>query len=120
MPSIWRSFSLLLIAEPMLLATYAEKAGSGILDMIKRCRSAGVRTPLFHQNGGQFVQTLWRPKPIPAPQNNAQVTAQVGSETKPLAENLLRELAAALRLSTAQVTAQVTEVLGAATGAGES
>ena len=51
-----------LIAEPMFLATYAEKAGSGILDMIALCRTAGIRTPSFHQSGGQFVQTLWRPK----------------------------------------------------------
>ena len=25
---------------------------------------AGVRTPLFHQSGGQFVQTLWRPRAV--------------------------------------------------------
>src|SRR6185503_15966744 len=31
------------IAEPMFLAGYAEKAGSGILDMIKLCRKAGLR-----------------------------------------------------------------------------
>jgi len=29
----------------MFLATYAEKAGSGILDTIKLSRVAGVRTP---------------------------------------------------------------------------
>ena len=46
----------------MFLATYAEKAGSGILDMIKLCRAAGVRPPEFRQDGGQFVQTLWRPE----------------------------------------------------------
>jgi len=50
-----------LIAEPMFLATYAEKAGSGILDMIRLCRTAGVRAPEFRQDGGQFVQILWRP-----------------------------------------------------------
>ena len=52
-----------LIAEPMFLAHYAEKAGSGILDMIARCRQAGLRPPEFRQDGGQFIQTLWRPKP---------------------------------------------------------
>ena len=49
-----------LIAEPMFLARYAEKAGSGILDMIARCRGAGVPEPEFRQDSGQFVQTLWR------------------------------------------------------------
>jgi hypothetical protein len=39
-----------LIAEPMFLATYAEKAGSGILDMIRRSRAAGLRAPSFHQH----------------------------------------------------------------------
>jgi len=59
-----------LIAEPMFLATYAEKAGSGILDMIKLCRAAGVRAPEFRQDGGQFVQTLWRPKTTVSPQGD--------------------------------------------------
>ena len=49
-----------LIAEPMFLARYAEKAGSGILDMIARCREAGLPDPRFHQTGGQFVQTISR------------------------------------------------------------
>ncbi|MFH1901329.1 MAG: Fic family protein [Candidatus Omnitrophota bacterium] len=51
-----------LICEPAFLAHYAEKAGSGILDMIKLCKAAGVPTPTFRQDGGQFVQTLWRAK----------------------------------------------------------
>ncbi len=51
-----------LIAEPMFLATYAEKAGSGILDMLARCRKAGLRGVEFREDGGQFVQTLWRPQ----------------------------------------------------------
>jgi predicted HTH transcriptional regulator len=59
-----------LIAEPMFLATYAEKAGSGILDMIKLCRVAGVQAPKFRQDGGQFVQTLWRPTAAVAVQSD--------------------------------------------------
>lgn len=51
-----------LICEPAFLAHYAEKAGSGILDMIKLCKAAGVPAPAFRQDGGQFVQTLWRAK----------------------------------------------------------
>jgi ATP-dependent DNA helicase RecG len=50
-----------LIAEPMFLARYVEKAGSGILDMIARCRDAGLPAPWFWQDGGQFVQALGRP-----------------------------------------------------------
>jgi predicted HTH transcriptional regulator len=68
-----------LIAEPMFLARYAEKAGSGILDMIARCQRAGLRTPEFRQDGGQFIQTLWRPREEAAPQVEAQ-EAQVEAQ----------------------------------------
>jgi predicted HTH transcriptional regulator len=50
-----------LIAEPLFLTRYVEKAGTGILDMIRLCKAAGVPAPQFRQDGGQFVQTLLRP-----------------------------------------------------------
>lgn len=66
-----------LLAEPMFLARYVEKAGSGILDMIALCREAGLPAPGFRQEGGEFVQTLWRPEPTEAPADGtAQVTEQ--------------------------------------------
>lgn len=49
-----------LIAEPLYLARYIEKAGSGTIDMIERCRAAGVPAPDFEERSGQFVVTLWR------------------------------------------------------------
>ena len=49
-----------LIAEPLFLAHYIEKAGSGTLDMIALCRKAGLPEPEFRQDGRQFVLTLWR------------------------------------------------------------
>jgi predicted HTH transcriptional regulator len=49
-----------LIADPLFLARYIEKAGTGTLDMIARCREAGLPEPEFRQDGGQFVQTLPR------------------------------------------------------------
>ena len=49
-----------LIAEPLFLAHYVEKAGTGTLDMIDRCREAGLLAPQFEQRGGFFVTTLWR------------------------------------------------------------
>lgn len=49
-----------LIAEPLYLAHYIEKAGTGTLDMIARCREAGLPEPDFEQRAGQFVVTLWR------------------------------------------------------------
>lgn len=49
-----------LIAEPLYLARYIEKAGSGTLDMIERCRDIGLPEPDFEQRAGQWVVTLWR------------------------------------------------------------
>ncbi|MDO9586217.1 MAG: ATP-binding protein [Syntrophales bacterium] len=93
-----------LIAEPLFLTRYIEKAGTGILDMIKLCKAAGVPTPQFRQDGGQFIQTLRRPStPVTAP-----VTAQVKDRDNLLIQQSLRELADAMGLTTAQVTAQVT------------
>lgn len=49
-----------LIAEPLYLTHYVEKAGTGTLDMIDQCGAAGIPEPDFEQRGGQFVVTIWR------------------------------------------------------------
>jgi predicted HTH transcriptional regulator len=49
-----------LIADPLFLTRYIERAGSGILDMIALCREAGLPAPEFRQESGQFIQTIWR------------------------------------------------------------
>ena len=72
-----------LVAEPMFLSRYAEKAGSGILDMLALCRAEGLPAPTFRQDGGQFVQTLWRPQSAEA-SATGQVTGQVTGEVAKL------------------------------------
>jgi len=49
-----------LIAEPMYLARYIEKAGSGTLDMIARCKDMGLPEPEFEQRTALWAVTLWR------------------------------------------------------------
>ncbi|MCK8604130.1 hypothetical protein [Desulfoferrobacter suflitae] len=49
-----------MVAEPLYLARYIEKAGSGTLDMIERCKTAELPEPDFEQRAGQWVVTLWR------------------------------------------------------------
>jgi len=49
-----------LIADPLFLAHYIEKAGTGCLDMIRLCRESGLPEPDFEQHGNQFVVTIWR------------------------------------------------------------
>ena len=90
-----------LLAEPLFLAHYIERAGTGTLDMIALCKEAGLKQPQFRQDGGQFVQTLWRPAP--------EVTPQVTTQDKHLETKALEELATCLGLSATQVTMQVAE-----------
>ena len=49
-----------LIAEPLFLAKYIEKAGSGTVDMVNRCQKAGIRKPEFKIDGGFFILRIWR------------------------------------------------------------
>ncbi len=49
-----------LLAEPLYLVRYIEKAGTGTLDIIVRCREKGLPEPDFEQRAGQFVVTIWR------------------------------------------------------------
>ena len=83
-----------LLADPLFLAHYIEKAGSGTLDMIGLCREAGLPEPDFRQDGGQWVVTLRRPAPQVTPQVTPQVNGQDGTKSA---------------LSRHQATAQVTE-----------
>jgi len=99
-----------LLAGPLFLAHYIEQAGTGTLDMIALSRDAGLKTPEFRQDGGNFVQTLWRP--------TGQATAQATAQDKASDSSVLRQLAEALGIPTAQATAQaaaqVAKVLSAA------
>jgi ATP-dependent DNA helicase RecG len=49
-----------LIAHPLYLTHYIEKAGTGTLDMITYCKEAGLPEPIFEQRGSQFVVTIGR------------------------------------------------------------
>ncbi|MBU2816708.1 DUF4062 domain-containing protein, partial [Acidithiobacillus ferrooxidans] len=50
-----------LLAEPMYLTKYIERMGTGIRDMIHRCRKAGLPEPEIRLDGGSFVLTIRRP-----------------------------------------------------------
>lgn len=69
-----------LLAEPMYLTKYIERMGTGIGDMIRRCRKAGLPEPEIRIDGGSFVLTIRRKKSEPATQSKLdrdQVTGQV-------------------------------------------
>ena len=71
--------------------------------------AADVRAPEFRQDEGHFVQTLWRPTPLPVSSSTTQATPQVITQDKPLLSIALEELAFALGQPTTQVTTQVAE-----------
>ena len=51
-----------LLARSLYLAQYIEEMGTGTLDMIRRCRDAGLSEPEFTDSGG-FKTTIWRATP---------------------------------------------------------
>ena len=48
-----------LLARSLYLTQYIEEMGTGTLDMIRRCRDAGLREPEFSDSSG-FKTTIWR------------------------------------------------------------
>ena len=51
-----------LLARSLYLNRYIEEMGTGTLDMIRRCKDAGLSEPEFTDTGG-FKITIWRAKP---------------------------------------------------------
>jgi predicted HTH transcriptional regulator len=49
-----------LICEPLFLAHYIERAGTGTLDMIRLCREAALPEPEFRSEGERFITVIWR------------------------------------------------------------
>ena len=49
-----------LLCEPLYLARYIERAGTGTIDMIRVCKNAGLPEPEFINKGERFVIILWR------------------------------------------------------------
>ncbi len=76
--------------------------------------NAGLRAPEFRQDEGHFVQTLWRPTPLPVASSTTQAAPQVTTQDKPLLSIALDELAGALGQPITQVAEQVGKPLRAA------
>ncbi|CAN5273358.1 hypothetical protein BH09GEM1_BH09GEM1_32940 [soil metagenome] len=70
-----------LIAEPMYLTKYIERMGTGIRDMIDRCRAAGLPEPEIRVEGGMWMTTIRR---VVATSDVApEVTPEVAPEVAP-------------------------------------
>lgn len=73
-----------LLAESMYLSGYIERMGTGTVDMMERCVSAGLREPEF-VSAGNFTVKIGRPV-IP------QVTPQVTDEIMQLLEAIVGDM----------------------------
>ena len=87
-----------LIAEPLFLTKYIEKAGTGTVDMLERCRMADMRQPEFRIDSGFFILTVWR-KRIAAAEGQAEqgVVSQPESQPESLKDRVLGLLIASSR-----------------------
>jgi len=61
-----------LIAEPLFLTKYIEKAGTGTVDMYDNCRKAGLKPPEFRLENGFFILTIWRKQPLGQPESQPE------------------------------------------------
>lgn len=68
-----------LLAEPLYLTKYIERMGTGIGDMIRRCRETGLPEPEFALTDG-FVTTIYRRPEYAYETVGGQVTGQVTGE----------------------------------------
>ena len=84
-----------LIAEPLFLTKYIEKAGTGTVDMLKRCRHAGLRQPEFLVDSGFFVLTIWRKlvsEAVAQVDHRARSEAQSRARSEAQSNQILRAL----------------------------
>lgn len=65
-----------LICEPLFLAHYIERAGTGTLDMIRLCTEAGLPEPEFRSEGERFVVV------VPRDWLTEKVLAELGINTR--------------------------------------
>ncbi len=94
-----------LIAEPMYLAKYIERMGTGIRDMIDRCRTAGLAEPEIRVADGLWVLTIRRKATGAAaePNEGPPVTPPVTPPVAPPVAVLIRLIGAAGELGSAEI-----------------
>lgn len=90
-----------LIAEPLYLTRNIERMGTGIRDMIQRCRKAGLAEPEIRVDAGEWMTTIFRkPKMLTSTgpvtqQVSQQVTQQVSRQVVKLLSACVGELSRA-------------------------
>jgi predicted HTH transcriptional regulator len=75
-----------LLAEPMYLTKYIERMGTGIRDMIHRCRKAGLPEPEIRIDAGSFVLTIRRKAPESGDQPELRARPRTDPVTDPVTD----------------------------------
>ena len=88
-----------LIAQPLFLAKYIEKVGTGTVDMYDQCRKAGMKPPEFRLDNGFFILTIWRKKTAKKPVliKSGPSRDQVGTKSGLSSEDIIPVLAFCLK-----------------------
>lgn len=81
-----------LLAEPLFLTRYIERAGTGTLDMARLCAAADLPAPEFRQAHGQFIQILRRPPAPATTEVTTEVTMEVTTEVGRVLEAIRGEV----------------------------
>ena len=92
-----------LLAESLYLTKYIERMGSGTIDMIRRCRDAGLPEPEFAVKDG-FVTTIHRTKKTAAVDYPEKTSVKTSVKTP---ERILRLLEAHPTMTLAEVAAEI-------------
>ena len=106
-----------LLAEPMYLTKYIERMGTGIRDMIHRCRKAGLPEPEIRLDGGSFVLTIRRKKTKPGTKlgpSRDQDKADEAQDEAHEAHVLLTPIEIGLLAACATTSRAIHELLGVA------
>ncbi|HBT89337.1 Fic family protein [Desulfobacter sp.] len=83
-----------LIAEPLYLTKNIERMGTGIRDMIRRCREAGLAEPEIRLDAGEWITTILRkPKAV---ETTGQVPSKYPASTQQVTQQVMRLLSACL------------------------
>jgi len=82
----------------MYLTKYIERMGTGIHDMIRRCKNAGLAEPEIRLDGGSFILIIRRKEPEPGTKS-VPGRHQVGAQSEAILKNLEKEPLSAAELA---------------------
>ena len=102
-----------LIAEPLFLTKYIEKAGTGTVDIYDNCRKTGLKPPEFRLEKDFFILTVWRKQLLGQPESQIESQPESLEERVQylLKNNPLSKSEISSRLGQKRVSGQLNKVI---------